>query len=166
MSSIIIYIMGVSGSGKTTIGEKLSAKIKIPFFDADDFHSLANKEKMHAGHPLTDEDRAGWLMTINQLAKDQVAKEGAIIACSALKEKYRTILSDGITVPVYWVFLQGSYECIQERMKARKDHFMPAAMLQSQFETLEIPAGAITVDISNSPDAIVETLISRLPARV
>jgi carbohydrate kinase (thermoresistant glucokinase family) len=166
MSPLIIYIMGVSGSGKTTIGKKLSAKTMIPFFDADDFHSLASKEKMQAGHPLTDEDRAGWLRAINQLAKEQMEKEGAIIACSALKEKYRAVLSGGIRVPVHWVFLDGSYECIQERMKARKDHFMPAAMLQSQFETLEIPEQAIVAGISESPDAIVATLISRLPLRV
>ncbi|HEY2722320.1 MAG TPA: gluconokinase [Chitinophagaceae bacterium] len=159
--SKIIYIMGVSGSGKTTIGKKLSQSTGIPFFDGDDFHSEANKEKMRAGHPLTDEDRAGWLTRINELAKEQMKKNGAIIACSALKEKYRTILSAGITVPLYWVFLQGSYAAIEKRMEERRGHYMKSKMLASQFETLEIPANAITIDISKSPDEIVDLIVSK-----
>jgi gluconokinase len=160
MGAFIIYIMGVSGSGKTTIGKKLSTKTGIPFFDADNFHSTANKEKMKAGHPLTDDDRSEWLMKINKLAKEHMKKDGAVIACSALKEKYRTVLSHGIIIPVFWVFLQGSYELIEKRMKARTDHFMPAAMLSSQFDALEIPQQCITFDISENPDKIVEEIIS------
>src|SRR6266700_2782944 len=106
MGPFIIYIMGVSGSGKTTIGKKLSERTNIPFFDADDFHSLANKKKMKAGDPLTDDDRAVWLTRINALAKEQMKKKGAIIACSALKEKYRIVLSGGIIIPVFWIFLR------------------------------------------------------------
>ncbi len=154
--------MGVSGSGKTSIGKKLSQKISIPFFDADEFHSLVNKEKMKAGIPLTDDDRAGWLITINQLAKKQMEKEGAIIGCSALKKKYRTILSGGITVPIFWVFLQGNYELILERMQARTGHYMAPNMLTSQFDALEIPVQAITIDVSDSPDKIVETIIPHI----
>jgi len=158
----IIYIMGVSGSGKTTIGKLLSEKISIPFFDADEFHSTANKEKMKTGKPLTDEDRSGWLITLNQLAREQQEKQGAIIACSALKEKYRKILSAGIAAPVIWVFLQGNYELILERMKTRTGHFMPPEMLSSQFETLETPSKAITVDVAGSPEKIVATVISKI----
>jgi len=162
MQSSIIYIMGVSGSGKTTIGKKLAARIGLPFFDGDDFHPPSNKEKMTLGIPLTDEDRKEWLTNMNALAKEQMKKEGAVVACSALKEKYRTILSSGITIPVYWVLLQGSFELIKKRMEDRKDHFMPAGLLSSQFDALEIPDNCITIDISNSPDKIVEMIISQI----
>jgi carbohydrate kinase (thermoresistant glucokinase family) len=162
MNSIIIYIMGVAGSGKSTIGKQLSQKTSIPFFDADEFHSSANKEKMRTGIPLTDDDRAEWLRTLNELAKTQQEKNGAIIACSALKEKYRKALSSGITAPVFWVFLKGSYELILERMKKRTNHFMPPAMLSSQFETLEIPARAIVIDIADRPEKIIDALITQI----
>jgi carbohydrate kinase (thermoresistant glucokinase family) len=162
MTPSVIYIMGVAGSGKTTIGQKLSAVTGIPFFDADDFHPPANKEKMKAGQPLNDDDRKGWLASINELAKDQSEKHGAIIACSALKEKYRTELSGGIKVPVHWILLQGSFEMIQERMKARKEHFMPASLLQSQFDTLETPANAIVMDIQSNPDEIVAAILRKI----
>jgi len=162
MDPIIIYIMGVSGSGKTTIGKKLSERIALPFFDADDFHNTGNKEKMKAGIPLTDDDRAGWLTTLNQLAKEQMRKKGAIIACSALKEKYRKVLSDEITVAVYWIFLEGSYELLLERMQSRKEHFMPTGLLASQLRDLEIPEQCIVIEISNSPGKIVETILSRI----
>lgn len=160
---MIIYIMGVSGSGKTTIGKKLSQRTGIPFFDGDDFHSPSNVEKMAAGQPLDDNDRAEWLTRINELAKEQMKMKGAIIACSALKEKYRKVLSQAITFPVFWVFLQGSYELIEKRMQARTDHFMPPTLLASQFKTLEAPRHAITVDITNDPDKIVQLIMSQLP---
>jgi len=160
----IIYIMGVSGSGKTTVGEKLSAATGIPFFDGDDFHSKANKKKMHTGHPLTDEDREKWLRAIHHLAKEEAVKEGAIIACSALKEKYRLLLSEGIETVVRWVFLQGDYKLILARMQKRKGHFMPETLLQSQFETLEIPGDAIIIDIAESPGEITKEILQRLNA--
>ena len=162
MTRCIIYIMGVSGSGKTTIGKKLAAKMGLPFFDGDDVHPPSNKEKMKLEIPLTDEDRKDWLVKMNQAAKDQAKLTGAIIACSALKEKYRAILSSGITIPLYWVFLQGSFELIKKRMEERKDHFMPAGLLSSQFDALQIPDNCITIDISNSPDEIVEMIISQI----
>lgn len=158
----IVFLMGVSGSGKTTIGVKLSAKTGIPFFDGDDFHPQANKEKMKAGQPLTDNDRKDWLKKINELAKNQSGIKGAIIACSALKEKYRADLSAGIKTPVYWVLLQGDFELIRKRMESRKDHFMPASLLQSQFETLEAPADALVIDIKKSPHEIVDNIIGHL----
>jgi carbohydrate kinase (thermoresistant glucokinase family) len=162
MNPCIIYVMGVSGSGKTTVGEKLSERINMPFFDGDDFHTEANKEKMRAGHPLTDEDRAGWLNRLNELAKEQMTKKGAIIGCSALKKKYRKVLSRDITSHLFWVFLNGSYELIKKRMERRKGHFMPASMLSSQFKALEPPTHAITIDISKTPDEIVDEIIGKL----
>jgi gluconokinase len=140
--------MGVSGSGKTTVGKNLAAKIGFPFFDGDDFHPPANKEKMTRGIPLTDEDRESWLLQMNHAARDQAKLAGAVLACSALKEKYRHILSSGIAIPLYWVFLEGSFELIKKRMEERKDHFMPPGLLSSQFETLEIPDNCIAIDIS------------------
>jgi carbohydrate kinase (thermoresistant glucokinase family) len=162
MDNRIIYIMGVSGSGKTTIGKDLATKIGLPFLDGDDFHSAANKEKMTAGIPLTDEDRMSWLVQMNKAAKDHAKLRGAVFACSALKEKYRTILSSGITIPLYWIFLQGSFELIKKRMEERKDHFMPPGLLASQFDALEIPGNRITVDISDSPNEIVEKIVSQI----
>jgi carbohydrate kinase (thermoresistant glucokinase family) len=162
MEPIIIYVMGVSGSGKTTIGQKLSDRIGIPFFEGDDFHSAKNIEKMRNGHPLKDSDRAKWLAKINEVAKEQMIGKGAIIACSALKKKYRKVLASGITVRVAWIFLRGSFELIQKRMELRKDHFMPPELLASQFKTLEMPNDAITIDVDQEPDKIVEKIISRL----
>ncbi len=153
--------MGVTGSGKTTIGKLLHQKTGIPFFDADDFHPQANKEKMKAGHALNDEDRAAWLQQINSLAQQQMHLKGGIIACSALKEKYRNVLSTGVTKPV-WIFLRGSYETIIERMKQRPVHFMPASLLQSQLEILEIPAEALSISIEKEPAAIVEIIYTYL----
>lgn len=158
----IVFLMGVSGSGKTTIGVKLSAKTGIPFFDGDDFHPAANKEKMKAGQPLTDDDRKDWLTKINELAKNQSNIKGAIIACSALKEKYREDLSAGIKTPVYWILLQGNFELIQKRMESRKGHFMPPSLLQSQFNTLETPANALVVDVKKNPGEIVDDIIGHL----
>jgi carbohydrate kinase (thermoresistant glucokinase family) len=113
---------------------------------------------MNAGIALTDEDRAGWLIRMNELAKEQ--KEGAVIACSGLKENYRKILAEVITIPIHWIFLQGSFELIQKRLQERKDHFMPAALLSSQFDTLEPPANCITIDISKTPEEIIQTILS------
>lgn len=158
----IVYIMGVSGSGKTTIGKKLSAATGLPFFDGDDFHPPANKEKMKAGHPLNDDDRKDWLIRMNELAKEQSQQKGAIIACSALKEKYRKILANQIKSPVYWVLLQGNFRLIQKRMEARKDHYMPPSLLQSQFDTLEAPANAIMIDIENDPEEIVADIFRQI----
>ena len=157
--------MGVAGSGKTTIGQLLHQKTGVPFFDADDFHPLVNKEKMKAGHALNDEDRAVWLQQLNQLAQQQLHLEGAIIACSALKENYRSVLGIGIAAPV-WIFLQGSYDTILERMKNRSGHFMPASLLQSQFDSLEIPSDALSISIAQEPAVIVEIIYDYLSSDV
>jgi 6-phosphogluconate dehydrogenase len=157
----IIYIMGVAGSGKTTVGELLSAKTGVPFFDADDFHPAANKEKMKAGMALNDEDRKGWLHKLNALALVQAELKGAIIACSALKDKYRDILQKNIT-NIKWIFLQGNYDVIYKRMKKREGHYMPAGLLASQFDDLEIPATAFTVSIEKRPEEIIEIISAYL----
>lgn len=162
MQSSIFFIMGVSGSGKTTIGQLLSERTGIPFFDADDYHPESNKKKMQEGQPLTDEDRQGWLVRLNKLAIEESNNKGAIIACSALKERYREILSKDITVPIHWVLLQGSFELIKERIEKRKGHYMPASLLQSQFDILEAPHNAIVVDIAKDPSAIVDDILRRI----
>ncbi|HTD94481.1 MAG TPA: gluconokinase [Chitinophagaceae bacterium] len=162
MPSRIIYIMGVSGSGKTTIGRKLSTVTGIPFFDGDDYHSAANKKKMESGHPLNDDDRRDWLISLNDLARKQSATEGAIIACSALKEKYRELLEEGIKARVDWILLQGNFQLISQRIHERKGHFMAADLLASQFDTLELPTNAILVDVTQSPEEIVSRLIGQL----
>jgi gluconokinase len=154
--------MGVSGSGKTTIGKRLSLVTGIPFFDADDWHPAANKEKMKAGLALDDEDRKEWLVQLNKLAIGQSHQKGAIIACSALKKKYRLQLEENIQSPVYWVLLEGNYELILARMQARKDHFMPPTLLATQFAILEKPEHALILDISKDPALLVEAICNKL----
>lgn len=150
--------MGVAGSGKSATGQLLSNKTGIPFFDGDDFHAAQNKEKMKAGFALNDEDRMPWLNSINSFAKQQSFLNGAIIACSALKEMYRVILMDNIN-NVHWIFLAGDYERLHQRLVARLDHYMPASLLKSQLDTLELPTNALKISIDNSLEIITETII-------
>lgn len=157
----IYFIMGVSGSGKTTIGSLLAKALHIPFYDGDDYHSEENVSKMAAGHPLTDTDRQGWLNRLNALAKENIAK-GAVIVCSALKESYRDVLSKSIETKVSWVFLKGSAILIRERLHKRKGHFMPSGLLQSQFNTLQIPDDGITIDIDATPKSILKDILARI----
>lgn len=153
--------MGVAGCGKSTVGKLLAEKGDLPFFDADDFHPPANILKMSAGTPLTDDDRLPWLGSIAQTARHHAHLAGAVIACSALKATYREILAEGIAPEqVCWVYLQGDRETILQRMENRKDHFMPPGLLQSQFETLEPPQDALTIAISESPEAIVVRILA------
>ena len=156
--SLVIFIMGVSGVGKSTIGNLLSKKLSIPFFDGDDFHPEKNIKKMARGQALNDDDRFEWLINLNQLAKEQLQFNSCIIACSALKENYRDLLKNGIENNTKWVFLSGSFEQISERLKQRTDHFMPSSLLKSQYETLEEPLGALKIDVFNSPKKIIEII--------
>ncbi|NNE02274.1 MAG: gluconokinase, partial [Eudoraea sp.] len=126
----------------------------IPFFNGDDYHPVANVKKMSEGIPLNDDDRHGWLIALNLLAKKHL-EHGCIIACSALKEKYREALRKDIGNNVRMIYLEGSIEEIQERLTQRKGHFMPTALLKSQFDILEAPKEAITVTIALTPSEIV-----------
>lgn len=161
-TSTVIIIMGVSGVGKTTVGELLSKKTGIPFFDGDDFHPDANRQKMAKGNPLNDEDRKDWLERLNGLAKSALPKKGAIIACSALKDSYRGILKNEIEDSIDFVHLTGSYELIKNRMQKRKGHFMPPGLLQSQFDTLENPKNALSFSVKQSAEDITDQIMDIL----
>lgn len=157
----IFFIMGVSGSGKSTIGKLLAAELDLPFMDGDDFHPPANVAKMKEGHALNDDDRHGWLLKLNQLALDHKEK-GAIIACSALKQSYRDLLQQGLDNKGLFIYLEGTYEQIMDRLKKRKGHFMPPGLLQSQFDTLSPPEKGIRVSIDQSPEAMVKEIVRKL----
>ncbi|MGQ1911017.1 NADP-dependent phosphogluconate dehydrogenase [Marinifilum sp. RC60d5] len=158
----VIFLMGVSGCGKSTIGKLLSEELDIPFFDGDDYHPQANIEKMSNGIPLNDEDRYDWLVTLNELAKKQLQNNTCVIVCSALKESYRDILNRNIKNQVKWVHLAGSFEQIFDRLKNRKNHFMSSDLLQSQFNTLEQPNDALVVNIGLKPQEIVEKITKKI----
>lgn len=161
--SQVIYVMGVAGSGKSTIGRQFAEASGLPFYDGDDFHPEANVKKMAAGQPLTDEDRADWLAAIHRFVVEKLqAGQSLVLACSALKARYRATLSAGIEPQTTWVYLEGSFDLIKSRMEARKDHFMPPALLQSQFDALEPPADAVVLSIEAAP----EVLVARLKERV
>jgi len=151
---MIIVIMGVAGAGKTTVGRLLAKELGWNFHDADDFHSAANKDKMSRGVPLTDEDRKDWLMSLHDLLNQNVkANQSVVLACSALKQEYRNVLR--VNDEVRFVYLQGSYQQIEVRMKERGDHYMKPDMLAGQFAILEEPDGALKADISKTPKEIV-----------
>lgn len=154
--------MGVSGCGKSTIGKLLAQELNIPFFDGDDFHSEKNIKKMSSGQALTDTDRQDWLETLNELAQEQLSKGSCVIACSALKEKYRTTLSNLVENQTKWVYLSGSFEQILQRINNRSNHFMPSELLKSQFDILEAPENVIQIDSSLSPKTIIKTIKNQL----
>lgn len=144
-------IMGVSGSGKSTVGELLASQTGWPFYDGDDYHPPANVRKMSDGIPLNDEDRECWLRSLADLIEE--SNSPMVIACSALKESYRELLKEA-----QFVFLDGTPELVEERLRNRGGHFMPAALLESQFATLERPDDVLTLDIARSPEHLVSEI--------
>ena len=161
---MILILMGVSGSGKTTIGTLLAERDECPFGDADDYHPLANKEKMRAGSALNDEDREPWLERLNELLREWFALgSGGVLACSALKVKYRETLCKEIPAgAMHFVLLEGSKELISERMSHRNHEFMNPDLLDSQFKTLEISEDIIRVVNDRSPNEVVEEIERRV----
>lgn len=157
----VIVVMGVSGSGKTEIGKLLSKELSRPFFDGDDFHPEANIKKMSSGNPLNDDDRKEWLIQLNKLAMEH-KHTGAVIACSALKKNYRSLLRAGMGSCLAFVYLEGSFDLIKSRLSKRKGHFMPLDLLKSQFDTLEPPSKAIKVSIDETPEKIVKEIVKQL----
>jgi gluconokinase len=160
-----LVVMGVSGSGKSTIAEKLAERLRWRYEDGDRFHPASNVAKMSAGQPLTDEDRWPWLQAIADEI-DRICKAGqyAVIACSALKRTYRDILVHGRS-DVRMIYLNGTQELIADRLAHRKGHFMPPGLLASQFKTLEPPdrsENPLTVSIDASVDAIVDDIVRQL----
>ena len=161
---MIVVLMGVSGSGKTTIGTLLAERMHTTFADADSYHSAANKAKMAAGHPLTDEDRQPWLETLNALLLQWFeAGKGGVLACSALKESYRKTLAHGLpSSACTFVWLDGSRQLIAERLAERKNHYMNPDLLDSQFATLEPPADALRITNDRPPEVVVDEIMKHL----
>jgi gluconokinase len=157
---VIVLLMGVQGSGKTTVGQALAARLQWDFADADDFHSAANKAKMAAGIALNDEDRAPWLSAI-RAAMEQANHEGRslVVGCSALKEKYREQL---VLAGVRVVYLHGSQALIASRLQARHGHYAKLNLLPSQFAALEEPRDAMVVEIDQPVEAIVDEVVAKL----
>lgn len=157
---MFVIIMGVSGCGKTTIGSTLAKKLDVPFFDADDYHPAENIAKISAGIPLTDQDREGWLASLAGLIRRYTrAGLNGVLACSALKESYRRILC---VEPVRFVYLKGNFDIIQARMQARGNHYMKPTMLKSQFDILEEPTTALTLDVGLPQVIIVNKIMEDL----
>jgi len=160
-----VVVMGVSGSGKSTVGEALAARLDLPFADADDLHPAANKDKMAAGEALSDEDRWPWLARVGEWLAQH--PDGGVVTCSALKRAYRDVLRDHAPT-AYHVHLAGSRDVIAERQAGRRGHFMPASLLDSQFDTLE-PLGddeaGIVVDVADPVEEVVAAAMTAVTSR-
>lgn len=157
---MVYVVMGVCGCGKSTIGRGLAKELGINFYDGDDFHPPKNVARMAAGKALTLQNRLPWLISIANHVREWNKNEGAVIACSALKQIYRELIATGGDVT--FIYLKGSHEVLSARVSSRKDHFMPVSLLNSQLKTLEEPKDAITVDIDQKPDEIIKTILSQL----
>jgi carbohydrate kinase (thermoresistant glucokinase family) len=158
---MVVLVMGVSGSGKSAVGRALAERIRCRFVDGDDHHPVANVAKMRAGTPLTDEDRAPWLADLRTMIDAWLESgETVVLACSALTERIRGVLGAD-REGVHLVYLHGSKDLIDARMRDR-DHFMPAALLDSQFALLEPPQDALQLDIGQAPEELVARIVSGL----
>ena len=160
---MIVIIGGVSGTGKSTIGGLLAKALDIPFYDGDDFHPESNIEKMKSGAPLDDADRQPWLDILAVNLAIWANQDGAVLACSALKEKYRKILSSKCNESFIWVTLIGPEKLLLERLNARTGHFMKPALLRSQLGTQELPDYGWVISVQPDPEDIVDSLLERLP---
>ncbi|MBB5343256.1 gluconokinase [Tunturibacter empetritectus] len=163
---MIVVLMGVSGSGKTTIGTLLAERVGAVFADGDDYHPLANKEKMAAGHPLDDRDRQPWLEVLNRLLRDWFAAgKSGVLACSALKASYRATLQAGMPKgAVSFVLLEAPKEMLAARLAERKHEYMNPGLLDSQLATLEMPSEAVRVGNDRSPDEVVSQILAQIPS--
>jgi gluconokinase len=158
---MIALVMGTTGSGKTTVGEMVAAQLHWTFLDADNFHSAANVEKMRHGIPLTDEDRAGWLVAMHaELVKRNAAGENIVLACSALKQKYRDEIGAGLDMKV--VYLKGDYATMAKHIAARHGHFAGEGILAGQFRDLEEPKDAIVMDVTKPLKVIIAEIVKNL----
>jgi gluconokinase len=158
---MLILVMGVTGSGKTTVGKLLAQRTGFTFLDADDFHSAANRDKMHHGIPLSDTDRAPWLAALHaELIRANTAGESIVLACSALKQEYRNTLAANLELKI--IFLRGTVTQLHRNLATRADHFAGESLVPSQLATLEEPSGVIVEDISAAPGEIVDDICSRL----
>lgn len=161
---MIVILFGVSGAGKTTLGQLLAAELGWKFYEGDNFHSQANIDKMHAGVPLTDEERQPWLESLRGLIdRCLAAKQNAVLTCSALKKSYRTYLR--MNEEVVFVYLRGGYELIANQLRQRHGHFMSPELLQSQVATLEEPEATentMTIDLGRSPRELVDEIRKKL----
>ena len=158
---MILIVMGVAGSGKSTIGQLLADRLGCTFYDGDDFHPAANVEKMRRGQPLTDEDRSSWLSALADLIRACLQRhETAVIACSALKQSYRDQLQ--VSDEVRFIYLRGTYDLFEARLRQRTGHYMPPSLLASQFAALEEPRDALTVDSSEPPERIAAEIARQL----
>ncbi|HTF80727.1 MAG TPA: gluconokinase, partial [Cytophagales bacterium] len=155
---MLIVVMGVSGCGKTSIGQLLASKLHLPFYDADDYHPSSNIDKMARGIPLDDQDRKPWLESLAELLKSQESV-GTVLACSALKETYRKLLQSPLKTKIFWVLLHGPKDIIGQRLVHRTGHYMSSTLLDSQFETLEIPEYALKVSVEHTPEEIVQEIM-------
>ena len=158
----VYFIMGVSGCGKSTIGQLLANALEVPFFDGDDFHPQSNIDKMSQGIPLADEDRQPWLEAIHDFVGDHLKNQSLVVACSALKQIYRDTLEQNMIDQVQWIWLDGTQQAILKRLEKRADHFMPTALLQSQFQTLEPPQQSLQLNIEKSPAELVAEALNLL----
>ena len=156
----LIILFGVSGSGKSTIGKKISKDLKFKFIEADDFHSINNINKMKRKLALNDNDREEWLQALNNKLKDQSIN--TVLACSALKEKYRKKLIRGLDINIFWFCLKGEFDLINQRLKKRNNHFFSSSLLQSQYDIIEYPDYCNFIDISESKNKIVELIKLKL----
>lgn len=158
-SKSVYVIHGVSGCGKTTIGQELANELQIPFKDADDYHPKSNIDKMQAGIPLGDNDRLPWLKKLSDKIKVWNSSRGAVLACSALKESYRSILSENNN-EIVWVHLSGSFDVISNRLKKRMNHFFNKNLLQDQFDNLEVPNYGLHINIEADVQTVVKKILT------